>query len=166
MDALLYRTARTPAACERRTTMRYGASSRHMGEPRPAAGVEPGLLAAALAAFLCDRLGFGVPWLPSGLHAVSVIGGLVAAFSLAATATSTTITSTSSSSSWAANPTRTRPSRSARRIPCSTTSTRISRSWAISIVPSSRHLSLYEVIAVLSSFFITLHYRFLCNEAW
>lgn len=30
-------------------------------------------LAAALAAFLCDRLGFGVPWLPSGLHAVSVI---------------------------------------------------------------------------------------------
>lgn len=29
--------------------MRYGASSRHMGEPRPAAGVEPGLLAAGLA---------------------------------------------------------------------------------------------------------------------
>lgn len=123
-------------------------------------------LAAALAAFLCDRLGVGVPWLPSGLHAVCAICGPVAAFSLAATATSTTITSTSSSSSWAANPTRTRPSRSARRIPCSTTSTRISRSWAISIVPSSRHLSLYEVIAVLSSFFITLHYRFLCNEAW
>ena len=69
-------------------------------------------------------------------------------------------------SSWAASPTRTRPSRSVRPIPCSTTSTRISRSWAISIVPSSRHLSLYEVIAVLSSFFITLHYRFLCNEAW
>lgn len=29
--------------------MRHGASSRHMGEPRPAAGVEPGLLAAGLA---------------------------------------------------------------------------------------------------------------------
>mgnify|MGYP000668288973 CR=1 FL=1 len=29
--------------------MRHGASSRHMGEPRPAAGVEPGLLAASLA---------------------------------------------------------------------------------------------------------------------
>ena len=41
-------------------------------------------LAAALAAFLCDRPGFGVPWLPSGLHAVSVLGGLTAAFSLAA----------------------------------------------------------------------------------
>ena len=32
--------------------MRYGASSRHMGEPRPAAGVEPGLLAAGLAIIL------------------------------------------------------------------------------------------------------------------
>lgn len=41
-------------------------------------------LAAALAAFLCDRLGFGIPWLLSGLHAVSVLGGLTAAFSLAA----------------------------------------------------------------------------------
>lgn len=40
-------------------------------------------LAAALAAFLCARLEFGVPWLPSGLHVVSVSGGLVAAFSLA-----------------------------------------------------------------------------------
>lgn len=29
--------------------MRHGASSLHMGEPRPAAGVEPGLLAAGLA---------------------------------------------------------------------------------------------------------------------
>lgn len=29
--------------------MRHSASSRHMGEPRPAAGVEPGLLAAGLA---------------------------------------------------------------------------------------------------------------------
>ena len=37
--------------------MRYGASSRHMGEPRPAAGVEPGLLAAGLAmALLLRRL--------------------------------------------------------------------------------------------------------------
>lgn len=35
-------------------------------------------LAAALAAFLCDRLGFGVPWLPSGLHAVSALSGLTA----------------------------------------------------------------------------------------
>lgn len=41
-------------------------------------------LAAALAAFLCDRLGVGVPWLPSGLHAVSALSGLTAAFSLAA----------------------------------------------------------------------------------
>lgn len=32
-------------------------------------------LAATLAAFLCDRLGFGIPWLLSGLHAVSVLGG-------------------------------------------------------------------------------------------
>ena len=60
MDALLYRTARTPAACERRTTMRYGASSRHMGEPRPAAGVEPGLLAAGLAMALLLRLLSGI----------------------------------------------------------------------------------------------------------
>lgn len=35
-------------------------------------------LAAALAAFLCDRLGVGVPWLPSGLHAVSALSGLTA----------------------------------------------------------------------------------------
>lgn len=41
-------------------------------------------LAAALAAFLCDRLGVGVPRLPSGLHAVCAICGPVAAFSLAA----------------------------------------------------------------------------------
>lgn len=41
-------------------------------------------LAAALMAFVCARLGFGVPWLPSGLHVVSASGGLVAAFSLAA----------------------------------------------------------------------------------
>lgn len=41
-------------------------------------------LAAALAAFLCDRLGFGIPWLPSGLHTVSAICGLVVTFSLAA----------------------------------------------------------------------------------
>lgn len=41
-------------------------------------------LAAALAAFLCDRPGVGVPRLPSGLHAVSAICGPVAAFSLAA----------------------------------------------------------------------------------
>ena len=41
-------------------------------------------LAAALSAFVCARLGFGVPWLPSGLHVVSASGGLVAAFSLAA----------------------------------------------------------------------------------
>ena len=34
-------------------------------------------LAAALAAFLCDRLGVGVPWLPSGLHAVSALSGCV-----------------------------------------------------------------------------------------
>ena len=40
-------------------------------------------LAAALSAFVCARLEFGVPWLPSGLHVVSVSGGLVAAFSLA-----------------------------------------------------------------------------------
>lgn len=40
-------------------------------------------LAAALSAFVCDRLGVGVPWLPSGLHVVSASGGLVAAFSLA-----------------------------------------------------------------------------------
>lgn len=41
-------------------------------------------LAAALAAFLCDRPGFGVPRLPSGLHAGCAICGPVAAFSLAA----------------------------------------------------------------------------------
>ena len=35
-------------------------------------------LDAALAAFLCDRLGVGVPWLPSGLHAVSALSGLTA----------------------------------------------------------------------------------------
>ena len=35
-------------------------------------------LAAALAAFLCDRPGVGVPWLPSGLHAVSALSGLTA----------------------------------------------------------------------------------------
>ena len=35
-------------------------------------------LAAALAAFLCDRPGFGVPRLPSGLHAVSALSGLTA----------------------------------------------------------------------------------------
>ena len=35
-------------------------------------------LAAALAAFLCDRLGVGVPWLPAGLHAVSALSGLTA----------------------------------------------------------------------------------------
>ena len=35
-------------------------------------------LAAALAAFLCDRLGVGVPWLPSGPHAVSALSGLTA----------------------------------------------------------------------------------------
>lgn len=45
-------------------------------------------LAAALAAFLCDRPGFGVPRLPSGLHAVCAICGPVAAFSLAAPPTS------------------------------------------------------------------------------
>lgn len=42
-----------------------------------------GTRAAALMAFVCARLGFGVPWLPSGLHVVSASGGLVAAFSLA-----------------------------------------------------------------------------------
>ena len=42
----------------------------------------------------------------------------------AATAMFTTTTSTSSLSSWAASPTRTRPSRSVRPIPCSTTSMR------------------------------------------
>lgn len=41
-------------------------------------------LAATLAAFLCDRLGFGIPWLLSGLHAVSVLGGLTAAVTLTA----------------------------------------------------------------------------------
>ena len=41
-------------------------------------------LAAALAAFLCDRLGVGIPWLPFGLHAVSVLGGLTAAVTLTA----------------------------------------------------------------------------------
>lgn len=41
-------------------------------------------LAATLAAFLCDRLGFGIPWLPFGLHAVSVLGGLTAAVTLTA----------------------------------------------------------------------------------
>lgn len=41
-------------------------------------------LAAALAAFLCDRLGFGVPWLLSGLHAVFALSELTAAVSLAA----------------------------------------------------------------------------------
>lgn len=45
-----------------------------------------GTRAAALMAFVCARLGFGVPWLPSGLHVVSASGGLVAAFSLAAAA--------------------------------------------------------------------------------
>lgn len=40
--------------------MRYGASSRHMGEPRPAAGVEPGLLAASLAMALLLRLLSGI----------------------------------------------------------------------------------------------------------
>ena len=40
--------------------------------------------AAALSAFLCDRPGFGVPRLPSGLHAGCAICGSVAAFSLAA----------------------------------------------------------------------------------
>lgn len=40
--------------------MRHGASSRHMGEPRPAAGVEPGLLAAGLAMALLLRLLFGI----------------------------------------------------------------------------------------------------------
>lgn len=43
-----------------------------------------GTRAAALMAFLCDRPGFGVPRLPSGLHAVCAICGPVAAFSLAA----------------------------------------------------------------------------------
>ena len=43
----------------------------------------------------------------------------------AATAMFTTTTSTSSLSSWAASPTRTRPSRSVRPIPCSTTSMRL-----------------------------------------
>lgn len=41
-------------------------------------------LAAALSAFVCARLEFGVPWLPSGLHAGCAICGPVAAFSLAA----------------------------------------------------------------------------------
>lgn len=41
-------------------------------------------LAAALSAFVCARLEFGVPWLPSGLHVVCAICGPVAAFSLAA----------------------------------------------------------------------------------
>ena len=41
-------------------------------------------LAATLAAFLCDRLGFGIPWLLSGLHAVSVLGGPTAAVTLTA----------------------------------------------------------------------------------
>lgn len=41
-------------------------------------------LAATLAAFLCDRLGFGIPWLPFGLHAVSVLGGLTVAVTLTA----------------------------------------------------------------------------------
>ena len=40
--------------------MRYGASSRHMGEPRPAAGVEPGLLAATLGGALLLRLLSGI----------------------------------------------------------------------------------------------------------
>lgn len=40
--------------------MRHGASSRHMGEPRPAAGVEPGLLAAGLAMALLLRLLSGI----------------------------------------------------------------------------------------------------------
>lgn len=40
--------------------MRHGASSRHMGEPRPAAGVEPGLLAASLAMALLLRLLSGI----------------------------------------------------------------------------------------------------------
>ncbi len=52
----------------------------------------------------------------------------------------TTTTSTSSLSSWAASPTRTRPSRSVRPIPCSTTSMRTSRSSATSITPLLRHL--------------------------
>ena len=58
----------------------------------------------------------------------------------AATAMFTTTTSTSSLSSWAASPTRTRPSRSVRPIPCSTTSMRTSRSSATSITPLLRHL--------------------------
>lgn len=43
-----------------------------------------GTRAEALAAFLCDRLGVGIPWLPFGLHAVSVLGGLTAAVTLTA----------------------------------------------------------------------------------
>lgn len=41
-------------------------------------------LAATLAAFLCDRLGVGIPWLPFGLHAVSTLFGLTAAVTLTA----------------------------------------------------------------------------------
>ena len=37
-----------------------------------------GTRAAALMAFVCARLGVGVPWLPSGLHAVSALSGLTA----------------------------------------------------------------------------------------
>lgn len=41
-------------------------------------------LAAALSAFVCARLEFGVPWLPFGLHTVSVLDGLTAAVTLTA----------------------------------------------------------------------------------
>ena len=88
MDALLYRTARTPAACERRTTMRHGASSRHMGEPRPAAGVEPGLLAASLAMALL-LMAFGALATLGGALLLRLLSGIriMTAISQAAAAT-------------------------------------------------------------------------------
>lgn len=41
-------------------------------------------LVSALSAWVSGRLGVGVPWLPFGLHTVSVLDGLTAAVTLTA----------------------------------------------------------------------------------
>lgn len=58
--------------------MRHGASSRHMGEPRPAAGVEPGLLAASLAMALL-LMAFGALATLSGIRIMTAISQAAAA---------------------------------------------------------------------------------------
>ena len=89
MDALLYRTARTPAACEkadddeaRRIIPTHG------GEPRPAAGVEPGLLAASLAMALL-LMAFGALATLGGALLLRLLSGIriMTAISQAAAAT-------------------------------------------------------------------------------